>query len=58
MFDLNPSIVAPIVAPIHIKHVHSSLSYQLTTYPKSDWRGRESPSGYGPLLLLHAFICG
>ena len=57
MFDLNrrhnwPTIapvVALIIAPIHIKHIymHSSVSYQSAIYPKYDWRGHESPSGYG-----------
>ena len=42
-------IVALIVAPIQIKHVHSSVSYQLAIYQKYDWRGHASPSWYGPL---------
>ena len=37
----------PTGAPILIKHVHSSLSYQRATYQKYDWRGHELPSGYG-----------
>ena len=37
----------PIVAPIHIKHVHSSMSYHQATYQKYDRRGHELPSGYG-----------
>ena len=37
----------PIEAPIQIKHVHSSLSYQQATYQKYDRRGQESSSGYG-----------
>ena len=36
-----------IVALIHIKHVHSSLSYQQVIYQNYDWHGHESPSGYG-----------
>ena len=40
-----------IVAPIHIKHVHSGVSYQWAIYQKYDQRGHESPSGYGPLLV-------
>ena len=52
MFDLN----RPIAALIHIKDVHSSLSYQLPTYPKYDRRGHELPRGYGPLLNLKAFL--
>ena len=46
------SIIAPIEGPIHIKHVHSSPSYKLATYPKYDRPGRESPSGRGPLECL------
>ena len=42
----------PIVPPIHIKHVHSSLSYKQATFHKYDRRGNESPSGYGPLWLV------
>ena len=34
---------------IHIKQVHSSLSYKSAIYTKYDWCGHESPSGYGPL---------
>ena len=53
MFDMNRRynwpIVAPIVAPIHIKHVQSSVSYQWAIYQKYDRRGHASPSGYGPL---------
>ena len=52
MFDINRRykwpIVAPIVPPIQIKHVHSSVSYQQAT--KYDRRGHKLPSGYGPLL--------
>ena len=44
----NRPIVAPIVlpteAPIQIKHVHSSVSYQWATYQIYDRRGCESPS--------------
>ena len=51
MFDLNwPYNLLPIVALIQIKHVLSSLSYQLATYAEYDRHGRESPSGYGPLV--------
>ena len=61
MFDLNrrynwliiAPIAAPIVALIHIKRVRSSSSYQLATYPEYNRRGRESPSGYGPLYVLY-----
>ena len=42
-----------IVAPIHIKHVHSSVSYQWMIYKRYDRSGHESPSGYGPLLSHH-----
>ena len=38
----------PILAPIHIKHVNSCVSYQCAIYIKYDRRGHESPSGYGP----------
>ena len=38
-----------IVAPIQIKHVHSSVSYQWVIYQKYHWHGRESSSGYGAL---------
>ena len=56
MFDLNQRYnrlydwrcVWPIVSPIHIKHVHSSVAYQCAIYKKYDWRGHESPSGYEP----------
>ena len=37
-----------IIAPIHIKHVYSSVSYQQAIDSKYDRRGHESPSGYGP----------
>ena len=54
MFDKywrhNRPIVVPIVAPFHIKHVHSSVSYQWQIYQKYDQRGRELPSGYGALV--------
>ena len=52
MFDLNWrcnwSIVAPSVAPIQIKHVHSSVSYQWAMYQNYDRSGYALPSGYGP----------
>ena len=58
MFDLNrwynqrynQRYNRPIVPPIHIKHVHSSLSYQQATYPKYDRCAHVSPSGYGALV--------
>ena len=57
MFDLNRRpILLAIVAPIQIKVVHSSLSYQQATYQKYDRRGQESPSGYGPLLFYSRLI--
>ena len=44
MFDLNRRpILWAIVAPIQIKVVQSSLSYQQATYQKYDRRGQESP---------------
>ena len=50
MFDLNRRpILWAIVAPIQIKVVHSSLSYQQATYQTYDRRSQESPSGYCPL---------
>ena len=53
MFYLNQSYNRrcnrPIAAPIHIKHVQYSFSYQWATYQKYDWCGCESPSGYGAL---------
>ena len=50
MFDLNRwPILWPIVAPIQIKHIHSSISYQQATHQKYDRCGDELPSGYGPL---------
>ena len=45
-------IVAPIAAPIHIKHVHSSVSYRWEIYQKYDRRGHESPNGCEHLGLL------
>ena len=41
-----------IVAAIHIKPVYSSDSNLWTTSKKYDWRGHESPSGYGPLWVF------
>ena len=38
----------PIVPPIYIKPVYSSVSYQWAITQKYSRRGRESPSGYGP----------
>ena len=52
IFNVNQPFVVPIVVPIHIKHVHFSVSYQWVIYQKFDWRGHESPSGYGPLLNI------
>ena len=50
MFDLNRwPILWPIVAPIQIKHIHSSVSYQQATHQKYDRCCDELPSGYGPL---------
>ena len=58
MFDLNRRYNSrydrrynqPIVSPIHIKHVHSSVSYQWAISQKYGRRGHESPSGYGALM--------
>ena len=30
----------------------SSMPYQQVIHPKYDWRGHESPSGYGPLSSM------
>ena len=50
MFDLNQRpILWAIVAPIQIKHVHSSVSYQQAINPIYDRHVYELPSGYGPL---------
>ena len=54
MFRLNQCynnwpIAAPIVAMIHIKHVHSSVSYYQAFYQKYDRCGHAFPSGYGAL---------
>ena len=47
----NRPIVAPIIppieAPIQIKHVHSSVSYQWAIYQRYDKHGSESPSRSG-----------
>ena len=42
----------PMVTQIHIKHVHSSVSYQWVIYQKYDWRG------YGTLVcyFLHNLL--
>ena len=45
----NRPIVTPIVAPIHIKHVHFSVSHQWAIYQKYSRRSHELPSGYGAL---------
>ena len=50
MFNLNPPIIWAIVAPVHIKPVHSSVSYQWVMYQKYDRHGHELLSGYGTLL--------
>ena len=55
MFNMNQSynwpivlqIVPAIVLLIQIKHVHSNVSYQWAISQKYNWRGHESPSGYG-----------
>ena len=53
MFDLNKrSILWLIVAPIQIKHIHSSVSYQQAIHQKYDRCGDELPSGYGPLCNM------
>ena len=56
MFDLNRRynrpIVTPIVAPIHTKPVYSNISYQQAIAQKYSRRGRDSPSGYGPLEVI------
>ena len=55
MFDLNRHYDRPENRPpIQIKHIHSSLSYQQGTYQKYDRRDYESPSGYGPLIVLRS----
>ena len=60
MFNMNRRynrpIVAPIVVPIQMKHVHSCESYQQATHPKYDLRGRESPSGYRGCLIHYSSI--
>ena len=50
---MNWPTEVPIVAPIQIKHVHFSVSYQWAIYQKY---GRESPSGYGPLGVKTPYI--
>ena len=42
------TIIVMMVNYTFILKVHSSLSYQQTTYQKYDRHGHESPSGYGP----------
>ena len=52
MFDMNLRLILwPIVAPIDIKHVHSSVSYQQASFQIYDRCGEELRSGYGPLGL-------
>ena len=65
MFDLNWQYNwrynRSIVLPIHIKHVHFSVSYQWAIYQKYDRRGSESPNGYGVLPsnpIFHQVIFG
>ena len=56
MFNMNrwynrpivPLIVVLIVAPIQIKHVHSSVLYQSVISQKYDQCGQALPSGYVP----------
>ena len=51
LFDLNQRLILwAIDLPIQIKHVHFSMSYEQATHQKYDRRGRESPSGHGPLI--------
>ena len=50
MFNMNRRYNRPIVTPIQIQNVHSSVSFQRAIYQKYDWRGRELPSGYGALV--------
>ena len=53
MIDWNVQvkfIIELIVAPIYIKPVHSSVSYQQALCQKYDRRGRQLPSRYGPLV--------
>ena len=53
MFDLNwRPILWAIVVPIQIKH--SSVAYQQATHQKYNWRGHESPSGYGLIVCICA----
>ena len=53
MFDMNRRYDRPLVPPIQIKHIHSSVSYQWAIYQKYNLCGCESPSGYGALVSLH-----
>ena len=49
MFDLNWWLIpSAIVAPIQIKDVHSSVSYQQPTHQQYDRLRHELPTGYGP----------
>ena len=51
MFDLNWWLILwVIIAQIQIKDVHSTVSYQQATHQKYDRHGRDSPSGYDPLV--------
>ena len=60
MFDqdrqYNRQCDRPIVPPIHIKPVYSSVSYQLVIIKKYSRRGRESPSGYGPFVQTLLYV--
>ena len=57
MFNMNNRpIVAVIVSPIQIKHVHSSVSYQWAIYQEYNRRCHESPSGYGPLEAIITIV--
>ena len=58
MFDLNRRLILrAVIAPIQIKDVHSSVSYQKATHKKYDQHGHESPSGYGPLASSCSVVC-
>ena len=55
MFNMNKRydlpIVASIVAPIQIKHVHSSVSYHWAIHQNYYQCGHELPNGYGALAI-------
>ena len=48
MFNMNQRYNQLIIAPIHIKHAHFSVSYHRDPSILC-WRGHESPSEYGAL---------